>query len=128
MEGKRYKRSDELGSDTQGRRQKYADKEAHNSRRPGSDELVRGGEQKHRERIIQSAITVVKRVNPENPGLANFMTNMVMDFSDQRPEVPKHSPSARNHAPLQTINKDGKAAMGLPNTVIGAGEDDKGNY
>ena len=129
MEGKRFKKGgDELGGDTEGRRQKYADKESHNSRHPGAEQLVRGGEQRGRERYFQSPNTIVKRVDPDNPHMANFQQNMVIDFSEQQAEVPSQFASARNHSKLTTINKDGKAAICLPNAVIGAGEDDKGNF
>ena len=101
-----------------------------NPREPSSEGFVRGGEQQGREVRPQSGITTFRRVNPDNPHVANQFTNFVFDLSGQRSVVPKNVACgglARDEAnPTVPMNFDGKPAHALPNITVGAGTDDKG--
>lgn len=102
-----------------------------NPRFPSAEGFVRGGEQKNRERRPQSSITTMKRVDPDNPYMANHQVNFVCDFTEQKAVVPDGMIKglARNeNRPPRTMNASGKPAHALPGIVVGAGQDDKGNF
>jgi hypothetical protein len=100
-----------------------------NPRKPNPSYFVHGGEQQGHESQNRSGITVFHRVNPDNVKLANFQNNMTFDFKEQKAEVPLpfHASTHRVHK-LATMNRSGTSAHALPKAVVGAGEDDKGNY
>jgi hypothetical protein len=99
-----------------------------NPRNPGADYFVRGGEQRNREVRNQSAITTYRRVDPDNPKLANCVPFMAKDFTEQLNVVPVGVANGANHKGETTMNAGGKPAMTLPNIQVGAGQDDKGKF
>jgi hypothetical protein len=100
-----------------------------NQRTPGAGYFVRGGEQKGTDQQTMSGITVFRRVNPDNARMANFQNNMVFDYKKQLAEVPLPFAAATHGAhKLSTMNRSGTSAHALGRVVVGAGEDDKGNY
>ena len=108
---------------------------AGNPRSPSASDFVRGGEQKNREVRLNSPITLFRRADPDNPKLANFAPNFVFDYTEQKKEVPvgihdgqgTRGPGSQGRT---TMNENGKPCVfgGLMNAVVGAGQDDKGNY
>ena len=100
-----------------------------NPRHPNADGLVRGGEQQGREVRSNSPLTTFRRVNPDNPEMANKIPNMAWDFTKQRQIVPNPLIASlhKTGGMYRTMNLDGKPAVALPGITVGAGEDDKGS-
>lgn len=99
-----------------------------NERRPGASTFVRGGEQTNREIIPHSSISTVRRVDPDNPAMANCQFNMARDFTSQAAVVPPGAARGANKGAPVPMNASGKPAHALPNIVVGAGQDDKGIF
>jgi hypothetical protein len=98
---------------------------------PSPGQFVRQGEQRGQESFRLSSITTYRRADPSNAKVANCMTNMAIDYTQQKDVIP-----ARFFGPTKTggpegrgtTNKSGKPAHCLPGIVVGSGDDDKGRY